>query len=210
MFIKVKETFEFTFRSVFGVIIGCLGFLVVNGQAYQSNAKLDKQLEDSRYLKTIMKPYLEDAGLTRWVEKEVFESRSLPLASDVNALRVTGPGTMHIDNNVTISGNGSVRIDMPTSLEKKNPSNRAYASAGIVRPLDNEDIRDYNRFSVWIYVDAPGLYTAFAGFSLHNNGEKIMPLPGRFEGQHYENVYVAICRDIRSHTTRCHLPRYTL
>jgi len=181
MFLKFKDL---------AIILIFSGFLTACNQAsHPSDAKLVQQLEDSRYLRLIMKPCLEDAGLTRWYEKEVFESRSLPLVSDFESLQVTGPGTLHIDRNVTISGNGSVRIDTPASLEKKSPSNRAYATAGIRRPLDGEDIRDYNRFSVWIYVDAPGQYTAFAGFSLHNAGEKIMPVPGRFEGSHYENVY---------------------
>ena len=121
MFVKSRCTFSLLHRSTLGFILGLLGIFTTCSQVPQPNTKLTKQLEDSRYLKTIMQPYLEDAGLTRWVEKEVIESRSLPLASDINALRVTGPGTMHIDRNVTISGNGSVRIDMPTSLEKKNP-----------------------------------------------------------------------------------------
>jgi hypothetical protein len=165
-------------------------FAACNQAPNQSvDVKLARQLEDSRYLRFIMKPYLEDAGLTRWQEKEVLTSRSLPLAADIEALRVTGPGTLHIDRNVTISGNGSVRVDSPTSLAKKNPSNRAYATAGIVRPLDKEDLRDYNRFSVWIYADAPGFYTLFAGLTLYNEGEQIMPTPGRFEGEHFENVY---------------------
>ena len=176
-------------KRVFLLIFVLLCLFTACDQAHQPDAKLAKQLEDSRYLKITMNPFLEDAGLTRWNEKEVLMSRSLLLESDFDALRATGPGTLHIDRNHTISGNGSVRIDTPTSLERKSSSNRAYASAGIVRTLDRENIRDYNRFSAWIYVDAPGFYTVFAGFSLHNAGEKIIPVPGRFEGQHYENVY---------------------
>ncbi len=156
---------------------------------FQPDTKLARQLEESRYLRFLMKPYLEDAGLTRWSQKKVLETRILPLATDFEALRVTGPGTMHIDPTMTVSGKGSVRIDMPTSLDRKSSSNRAYTSAGFSRPLNREDISEYNRFSVWIYVDAPGVYTVFAGFSLHNAGLKIIPVPGRFEGQHYENVY---------------------
>ena len=78
---------------------------------------------------------MEDAGLLRWYERETLETRSLPLASDFKALRISGPGTLHIARNVTISGNGSVRLDCPTSLEKKNPSNRAYAYSELIRPL---------------------------------------------------------------------------
>jgi len=165
-------------------------FFAACSQSPQIDPKLAQQLEDSRYMRgRTMKPFLEDAGLTRWVEKDVLKTRELPLASDFNALRHTGQGTMHIDRNFTISGNGSIRIDTPTSTDRKSASNRAYASAGMVRPLNNEDIWEYNRFSAWIYVDAPGHHTAWVGFSLQNRGEKIIPVPGRFEGQHYENVY---------------------
>ena len=177
------------FNTILRVLVFPIFFAACGQASYLPDAKLARQLEDSRYLKNTMKPFLEDAGLTRWYEKEVQESRSLHLASDYDALRTTGPGTLHVDRNVTISGMGSVRLDTPVSLETKNPSNRAYAFPEVFRPLNREDLSAYNRFSVWIYVDAPGFYTVFAGFSLYNEGERIMPVPGRFEGQHFENVY---------------------
>jgi hypothetical protein len=153
------------------------------------DAKLAKQLEDSCYLKATMKPFLEDAGITRWYEKEISATRALPLASDFEALRVSGTGTLHIDRNVTVSGSGSVRLDVPASLPVKNPSNRNYGFPEMIRPLNREDLKDYNRLSIWIYVDAPGFYTVFTGVTLYNEVKKIMPVPGRFEGQHLENVY---------------------
>jgi hypothetical protein len=48
---------------------------IVFGQSQSGlDAKLAKQLEDSRYLKNTMKPYLEDAGITRWQAKEVLKT----------------------------------------------------------------------------------------------------------------------------------------
>jgi hypothetical protein len=171
---------------VFGIFVSCFR----SASSDLIDVKLAQQLEDSRHLRRqTMKAFLEDAGMTRWYEKEVFKTRSLPLVANFETLRLVGPASMHIDSDLSISGNGSVRLDLPSSLERKNPSNRAYANPEIIFPLDGEDLREYNRFSVWIYVDAPGFYTAFAGFSLYNEGEKIMPTPGRFEGQHFENVY---------------------
>lgn len=171
-------------------IFPLLGILTACKQvSSQPDAKLAKQLEDSRYLKATMKSFPEDAGLTRWYEKEVLETRSLPLVSDFRALQVTSPGTIYIDSVITISGKGSVRMDTPTSLAEKKASNRNYGFPEIIRPLDKEDLGDYNRFSVWIYVDAPGFYSTFAGFTLYNEGKRIIPVPGRFEGQHFENVY---------------------
>lgn len=156
---------------------------------WKPDAELEKQLKESNYVHHILKANPEHAGLTRWYKKEVLKSRELPLAEDFASLRHTGPGTLHIDRKLTISGKGSVRLDTPASLGKKNPTNRNYATPEIIRPLNREDLRDYNRFSVWVYVDAPGVYLTFAGFTLYNEGEKPMPTPGRFEGQHFETVY---------------------
>ena len=156
---------------------------------WKPDTELEKQLQQSNHVHRIMKANPAHAGLTRWEKKEVLKSRVLPLAEDFGALRHTGPGTIHVDRKVTVSGKGSVRLDTPASLGKKNPTNRNYATPEIIRPLDREDLREYNRFSVWVYVDAPGVYLTFAGFTLYNEGEKIMPTPGRFEGQHFETVY---------------------
>ena len=156
---------------------------------WKPDTELEKQLQQSNHVHRIMKANLAHAGLTRWEKKKVLKSRVLPLAEDFGALRHTGPGTIHVDRKVTVSGKGSVRLDTPASLGKKNPTNRNYATPEIIRPLDREDLREYNRFSVWVYVDAPGVYLTFAGFTLYNEGEKIMPTPGRFEGQHFETVY---------------------
>lgn len=48
------------------------------------------------------------------------EKQGTPLAEDFGALRHTGPGTIHVDRKVTVSGKGSVRLDTPASLSKKN------------------------------------------------------------------------------------------
>ena len=156
---------------------------------WKPDAELEKQLKESNYVHRIMKANPEHAGLTRWYKKKVLKSRELPLAEDFTALRHTGPGSIHIDRQVTISGKGSIRLDTPASLGKKNPTNRNYATPEIIRPLNRENLQEYNRFSVWVYVDAPGVYLTFAGFTLYNEGEKVMPTPGRFEGQHFETVY---------------------
>lgn len=151
------------------------------------DAILARQLEESRYLRHTMKPDLNDAGLTRWAKKEVLKSRELSLVDNFNSLKVViEPGTIHIDREVTKSGKGSVRLDVPASTAEKKTNNRAYSIPEVLLPLDKEDLRDYNRLSAWVYVDAPGVYLVFGGFKLHNEGEKIMPTPGRFEGQHFE------------------------
>lgn len=151
------------------------------------DTQLAKQLEESNYVRHTMKPDLKDAGITRWYQKEALKSREVPLIAEFENLRFSGPGKLGISHEVTRTGKGSICMDVPASLgEKSKDNNRAYASPEFTFPFDREDLRGYNRLSAWMYIDAPGVYLVFGGMKLHNEGEHIMPTPGRFEGQHFE------------------------
>ncbi len=157
--------------------------------ARAQDAALLKQLEQSEQLRFVMKADSADAGMGRWLKKKVEKYRVLPLADDFSALKLNGPGTMQVDHANTVSGKGSILVETPTSLGVKNPSNRSYGAAEVVRPLKGENLEGYNRFSVWVYADAPGFYSFFIGCTLYNAGKHPMPTPGRFEGQHFVTVY---------------------
>ena len=77
---------------------------------WKPDTELEKQLQQSNHVHRIMKANPAHAGLTRWEKKEVLKSRVLPLAEDFGALRHTGPGTIHVDRKVTVSGR-SVQTD---------------------------------------------------------------------------------------------------
>lgn len=156
---------------------------------HAQDVALLKQLEQSQYLRKVMKVDSTDAGMTRWSKKKVEQSRILPLATDFNALKINGPGTIQIDRNISRSNTGSILLETPSSLGVKNPTNRSYASAEMIRPLKGEDLTGFNRFSVWVYADAPGFYSVFVGCTLYNGGKHAMPTPGRFEGQHFVTIY---------------------
>ena len=148
------------------------------------NEKLRGQLEDSGCLKIPMKEDLEDCAEIRWLEKPVLESRCMPFAKEPEKLRLTGPGTLNIDMDKSISGEGSVRLEVPTEGYHKHPGNRSFSATAFMRILGGENIERYNRISMWIYADSPGVASNYMMLSLHNQGEHIMPLPGRFEGSH--------------------------
>jgi hypothetical protein len=143
-----------------------------------------------------MKPDSTDMGFVRWQKKKTIKSRVLALASDFSALKLNGPGELKLEKQITISGKGSILLETPTSLATKNPSNRSYASPEMIRLLNHENLKDYNRISVWVKLDAPGFYSAFVGVTLYNEGKNIMPTPGRFEGQHFVTVYPGKWRHI--------------
>ena len=173
---KVKAVILFFITSITTVV-------------YAQNDALLRQLEKSRYLNKVMQIDSSDAGMTRWLKKEILKTRKLPLTEDFDALKTTGPGFIKIDHSISKSAAGSILLQTPSSLAVKNPTNRSYASAEMIRPLKGEDLSEFNRFSVWVYADAPGFYSVFVGCTLYNNGKHIMPTPGRFEGQHFINVY---------------------
>ena len=64
----------------------------------------------------------------------------LPLVSRFNDLKIKGPGSLKIEKNITVSGEGSILLETPTSLAVKNPTNRSYATAEMIRPIDNENL----------------------------------------------------------------------
>ena len=148
-----------------------------------------RQLNQSHHLQTLMKQDSAVMGFTDWKKKEIIRSLALPLVSRFNDLRIKGPGSLKIAENVSVSGEGSILLETPVSLAVKNSSNRSYASAEMIRPLDNVNLESYNRITVWVKLDAPGFYSAFVGVTLYNEGKNITPTPGRFEGQHFITVY---------------------
>ena len=136
-----------------------------------------RQLNQSHHLQILMKPDSAAMGFTSWKKKEIIRSLTLPLVPRFNDLKIKGPGSLKIAENVTVSGEGSILLETPTSLAVKTPNNRSYASAEMIRPLDSINLENYNRINVWVKLDAPGFYSAFVGVTLYNQGKKITPAP---------------------------------
>lgn len=148
--------------------------------------KLEKQLEDSWYVRRPMKAVWEDSAEYRWQRKPVLSERKISLMECFDRIRLTGHGHFGLDRNRTKSGEGSVFVDFAAEKPVQNPSGRAYTEAQLQIPFagKGEDITCYNRISFWVYVDAPGSACNFLTIALHNAGPKVMPVPGRFEGSH--------------------------
>lgn len=161
----------------------------VSQQGHCQDSLFIRQLNQSHQLQTLMKTDSSAMGFTRWKKKEIIRSFPLPLVSEFNDLKIKGPGTIKIVKDVTFSGEGSILLETPTSLAVKTSNNRSYATAELIRSIDNKNLEGYNRITAWVKLDAEGFYSAFVGVTLYNNGKNITPTPGRFEGQHYVTVY---------------------
>jgi hypothetical protein len=158
-------------------------------QANCQDSLFIRQLKQSHNLQKLMNPDSAAMGFSSWKKKEIIRSLNLPLVSRFNDLKIKGPGSLKIVKGITVSGEGSILLETPASLAVKTPNNRSYASAEMIRPLDSINLESYNRINVWVKLDATGFYSAFVGVTLYNQGKKITPTPGRFEGQHFVTVY---------------------
>lgn len=157
---------------------------------------LEQQLEATDYVHSIMVEDPSHGAYARWEAKEVKASRPLVITESLDNILFRGVGSISYDAEMTRSGHGSVRIDCPTSTEKKNPTNRNYGTPEMIYTFDHEDLSEWNRISMWVYVDAPGFFNAFVSFKVFNEGEHVMPVPGRFEGEHCITVHPGEWRHI--------------
>jgi hypothetical protein len=164
-------------------------FCIISPHAISQDTLLMRQLEQSHYLMTTMKPDSGSMAFTRWKKKQPVRSKELPLISSFNDLKIKGPGSLKIAKAETVSGEGSILLETPASLAVRMANNRSYASAEMIRPMDSVNLENYNRINVWVKLEAPGFYSAFVGVTLYNDGKNITPTPGRFEGQHFVTVY---------------------
>lgn len=147
------------------------------------HAELKQQLKASHYLRKGLEPDLQAAAETRWRAKPVLASKPVPIAAA--ELVHDGPGKSLVSGENALSEEGCLLIETPTTLETKHVYNRAYAISECMIKLPSEDLTAYNRLSAYIYVEASGFHAVYMQLSIHNQGEQIMPKPGRFEGTHY-------------------------
>jgi Glycosyl hydrolase family 9/Cellulase N-terminal ig-like domain len=81
-------------------------------------------------------------------------------------------------------GGHSLRFRTPTKLDGLGPVNgRGWGDSGVIRRFDGEDWRKFNRLSLWIYPDCPGMYTVALGMRLHNDGAVKLPALFGQEGE---------------------------
>lgn len=146
--------------------------------------KLQKQLDDSWYLRRPMEAVEEDSAEYRWKRKPVSACRKISFCEEFYRIRMTGHGHLGLDKNFCKSEEGSIYVDFAVEDPVQNPNGRAYKEAEVNVPFEGEDLSAFNRLSFWVYVDAPGSSCHFLTVALHNAGPKIMPVPGRFEGSH--------------------------
>ena len=152
--------------------------------------RLQKLIESSRCAHVIM-PY-DETETTDWrlEKKPVLESRMLDECESIEHWQAVSPyAKVTLSSQESYDGVHSVLFRAPTNLDAwlhGRSKGRIYYEPKAMRVLDHADLRAYNRLSVWIKPDVPGMRSIVARLQLHNAGTH--PVPDRFEREGHHNV----------------------
>lgn len=146
-----------------------------------------------------------DSAATRWLGKTVLASRLLddmtnplpwsafttgaPAVADARSDTKTGDraqavAVMSFSTERSREGRPSLRMRLPARLDGPGPENgRGWGSAGVRRAFDREDWRSFNRLSLWIHPDCPGVCVVALELRLYNDGEEQLPAAFGQEGE---------------------------
>jgi hypothetical protein len=146
----------------------------------------------------------ENSAAYRWLNKKVLESRLLDNMERLNNWTPFTTGApavvdsrfsskpaavpkvvaeMTLTTERSRDGGHSLRFRSPTKLDGPGPVNgRGWGDSGVIRHFDGEDWRNFNRLSLWIYPDCPGMYVPALGMNLHNDGVEKLPAAFDQEG----------------------------
>ncbi len=136
-------------------------------------------------------PY-DEKETTDWrlEKKPVLETRMLDECESLDGWKAVSPyAQVTLSDAESFDGAHSVLFRAPTNLPDWLPGRargRIYFEPKAMRVLDHEDLRAYNRLSVWIKPDVPGMRSIVARLQLHNQGTH--PVPDRFEREGHHNV----------------------
>ena len=152
--------------------------------------RLQKLIESSRCAHVIM-PY-DETETTDWrlEKKPVLETRILDECESLEHWQAVSPyADVSLSDRESFDGTHSVLFRAPANLDDWLPGRgrgRIYFEPKAMRVLDHEDLRHYNRLSVWVKPDVPGMRSIVARLQLHNAGTH--PVPDRFEREGHHNV----------------------
>ena len=123
-----------------------------------------------------IKPDPDRSLAHEWAEKTVLDSKPLSDMENLDNWRHTGFGEMTLSDVRSHQGNKSLLLTCPTKGTKPGPERgRPFGACNAIYVPQNQDLRDWNRISFWVYPDMPGFKTVVMCMILHNEGEEQVP-----------------------------------
>jgi hypothetical protein len=142
-----------------------------------------KELTDSGYIKRPLKVNDAESQEVRHLKKDVIKTR---LIDDMTSLENWYTVTDHAKMELSDKG---LKFSSPTRIgHYEGRPYRIISQPKVVRKINNEDWREWNRISVWIYPDMPGFHSIVLRVQLLNDGERKVPDRYERDGQHNMNL----------------------
>ncbi|MBR4037671.1 MAG: glycoside hydrolase family 9 protein [Tidjanibacter sp.] len=154
-------------------------------KAQSLSPTLNRQIVESGYLHRPL-PLDESRSLeTRGLAKDVVRSKLLCTMENIEAWQHTGIGSISHSTDHTVSGKGSLRIELPHIVgDWENGDHVNYGSSQTTLQLGGADWRDYNRVMFYVYPDCEGMDAMHLNLYLYNDGEQKIPDEYGREGAH--------------------------
>lgn len=154
------------------------------------NDRFKKLLDETNDVHTPLPVDERETAEARMLQKEVLETR---LVDDMESLEHFTPVTewakLELSAERCVSGEHSLKFSCPTNLDawgtaRGHGQGRIYDIPSAHRSIANEDWTQWNRLSVWIYPDCPGMKSLSLRMQLHNSGAHKVPDKYDREGGH--------------------------
>ena len=126
------------------------------------DAELEKQIYESGLIHQPLPLNVENSYEANGWKKEVLQSVPLTRQASTEGWSHSGAGSMSFSKEKTVSGQGSIKLQFPTSTGKRatgspsDPDYATYGNAGVTYHLDGANLEKYNRIVFSIYPDCDG------------------------------------------------------
>ena len=124
--------------------------------------------------------------------KPVLETRLLDDMQSLDNWKALTPyANLELSDEHVLDGKTSLKFSAKTNLPRWLPGRglgRIYAEPGAMRVIDHENWKDWNRISMWVWPNVPGMKSLCVRVQLYNAGEH--PVPDKYfrEGAHNVNL----------------------
>jgi len=141
--------------------------------------KVEELIKSSLAAHKEMKDDFSNCAEKRWQEKKVLKRKVLYSGQNLENVTLHGQATIEIDQNVKKNSQSSLLITTNTKIENISPR----PSCGVVINFPEQDLSEYNRVSIWIYIDAVGYHNFYFHFTFGNTGEEVLHAPSLLPNQ---------------------------
>lgn len=129
---------------------------------------VNKMIIDSRFAHREIKPDLQDAAETRWLEKKVLRSIPLHPCKSLENVQLKGFGTIELSSERYHTPGDCLLVTTNTDVDGLVPRPKTTA----VFSMNKADWSQFNRVSAWVYPEAVGYQNFYVHFSIFNENTR--------------------------------------